>query len=239
MTDAELTELLASYRPSETASRIVQDARIVLLVGISGAGKNTLKRELLKDDLFYDFISHTTRQPRRNQGVMEQDGIDYYFIDAAEASRMLRAGEFIEAKKVHSNIYGTAIEGLSPSIESGKVAVNDVDVQGVEEYKAISPDVHAVFVLPPSFDEWNARRLARYGGGTLDPEDNRVRLESAKTELDFALTSGLFDFIVNDDVTAAADHVRALVNGDSLSAHQTEAEAVARSLRDSLWHSLT
>lgn len=238
MTDAELTELLASYRPSETASRIVRSARIVLLVGISGAGKNTLKQELLKDELFYDFISHTTRPPRSNLGVMEQDGVDYYFIDSAEAIRMLRAGEFIEAKKVHSNIYGTAIEGLAPSIESGKVAVNDVDVQGVEEYKAISPDVHAVFVLPPTFEEWNTRRLARYDGA-IDPEDNRVRLESAKAELDFALTSGLFDFIVNDDVVEAANHVRALVAGDKLTSHQAEAEAVARSLHDSLWHSLT
>ena len=233
MTDAELTQLLASYRPSEAASKIVRSASIVLLVGISGAGKNTLKRELLKDDAFYDFISHTTRQPRSNLGVMEKDGVDYYFIDHAEAARMIRAGEFIEAKKVHSNIYGTAIEGLAPSIESGKVAVNDVDVQGVEEYKAISPAVHAVFVLPPSFDEWNTRRLARYGD-TMDPEDNRVRLESAKTELDFALKSGLFDFIVNDDVSAAADHVRALVSGDKLTAHQSEAAAVARALYESL-----
>lgn len=238
MTDAELTELLASYRPSETASRIVRSAQIVLLVGISGAGKNTLKQELLKDELFYDFISYTTRQPRSNLGIMEKDGVDYHFIDSAEAVRMLRAGEFIEAKKVHSNIYGTAIEGLAPSIESGKVAVNDVDVQGVEEYKAISPAVHAVFLLPPSFEEWNIRRLARYDGD-IDPEDNRIRLESARTELDFALSSGLFDFIVNDDVAAAADHVRALVRGDTLSAHQSDAQAVARSLQQSLWHSLT
>jgi guanylate kinase len=233
MTDAELTELIASYRPSEAASTIVRSASIVLLVGITGAGKNTLKQELLKDDSFYDFISHTTRQPRSNLGVMEQDGIDYYFIDSSEAARMLRAGEFIEAKKVHSNVYGTAIEGLAPSVESGKVAVNDVDVQGVEEYKAISPAVHAVFVLPPSFDEWNTRRLARYGDA-IDPEDNKVRLESAKAELDFALSSGLFDFIVNDDVSSAADHVRALVSGRKLTAHQSEAEAVARSLYESL-----
>lgn len=238
MNEAELNNLLGSYTPSHEAAQIVNDANIVLLVGISGAGKNSLKQELLKDDLFYDFISHTTRQPRSNHGVLEQDGVDYFFIDTAEAARMLREGKFIEAKKVHLNIYGTAIEGLRPSVEAGKVAVNDVDVQGVEEYKAISKNVHAVFVLPPSFEEWNVRRMARYQG-EIDPDDNRARLESAKTEIDFALSSGLFDFVVNDDITRAADNIRALVKGDNLAAHHAEGEAVARSLQKSLWHSLT
>jgi guanylate kinase len=234
MTDAELTKLLSSYKPSDEAVRIVRNSTIILLVGISGAGKNTLKRELLRDDRFYDFISHTTRAPRSNQGVIEQHGVDYYFIDRDEAIRMLQAGEYIEAKKVHSNIYGTAIEGLSLSAESGKVAINDVDVQGVEEYKAISPTVHAVFVLPPSFEAWNQRRLARYSNGIIDPEDNAVRLASAKKELAYALSSNVFDFIVNDDVAVAADEVRALLDTQPGQKVDSEAKSIAQSMYDQL-----
>lgn len=238
MTDAEIDRLIASYKPSETATRIVRDASIVLLVGITGAGKNTLKQVLLRDGTFYDFISHTTRPPRSNQGVMEQDGVNYHFIDLATAKAMLERGDFIEAKRVHANVYGTAVEGLLQSVRAGLTAVNDVDVQGVEEYKVMSPDVHAVFILPPSFDEWNRRRLARYDG-QIDPEDNRVRLESAKKELDFALSSGLFEFIVNDDVERAADCVRAIVRGTQADTERESAHAVAMKLRDDLWHSLT
>ena len=230
MTDAELTSLLASYRPSEAALRTVRGAKVVLLVGITGAGKNTLKRELLKDETFYDFISHTTRQPRSNLGIMERDGVDYFFIDTTEAVRMINAGEFIEAKKVHSNVYGTAVEGLAPSIEQNRVAVNDVDVQGVDEYKALSPDVHAIFILPPSFEEWNRRRLKRYDGVAIDPEDNRVRLESAKAELDFALNKGYFEFVINDDVQVAADTVKAIVNAKSDGHDADEAELLAREI---------
>ncbi|MES2876686.1 MAG: hypothetical protein V4678_04430 [Patescibacteria group bacterium] len=233
MTDAEILKLLASYRPSETAARTVRGAKIVLLVGITGAGKNTLKRELMKDDSFYDFISHTTRQPRSNQGVLERDGVDYFFIDIHEAARMLQAGEYIEAKKVHSNIYGTTITGLSPSVESGRVAVNDVDVQGVEEYKSLSPDVHAVFVLPPSYEEWERRRLARYDG-VIDPQDNATRLESAHKELEFALTKGFFDFVINDDVVAAANQVRRIVEHTNDDASRARAESVARQLHEAL-----
>jgi guanylate kinase len=233
MTDEELGKLLESYRPSDTAVQTVRQAKIVLLVGITGAGKNTLKRELLKDEAFYDFISHTTRPPRSNHGVMEQDGKDYFFIDTDEAVRMLTAGEYIEAKKVHSNIYGTAIEGLRPSVESDRIAVNDIDVQGVDEYKAMSPDVHAIFLLPPSLAEWHRRRLARYGGD-IDEEDNRVRLESARMELEFALGKGYFDFLVNDDVVQVAAEVRRIVDGNKdVSAHNS-AESLARALSEEL-----
>lgn len=238
MTDAEVDQLLASYRPNEIARHMVRDASIVLLVGITGAGKNTLKHELLKDKVYFDYISHTTRPPRSNAGVMERDGVNYHFIDIATAIDMIKRGEFIEAKRVHSNIYGTAVEGLRPSVEAGRVAVNDVDVQGVEEYKAISSGVHAVFILPPSFDEWNRRRLARYEG-VIDAADNRIRLQSAMSELDFALASGLFDFIVNDDVSHAAECVKQIVEHGQAAMDRKKAIAVARQLRDDLWHSLT
>lgn len=233
MTDAEMTDLLASYRPSDQATQTVRAAKIVLLVGITGAGKNTLKNELLKDDEFYDFISHTTRAPRSNEGVMEQHGVDYFFIDEAEALRMLKDGEYIEAKRVHSNIYGTAIKGLEPSVESGKVAVNDVDVQGVDEYKAISSDVHAIFILPPSFEEWNRRRLARYGG-QIDEEDNQTRMTSAMTEIEYALNKGYYDFVVNDDVAQAVEAVKEIVAGKKNESGRAEAEVLARTLHQQL-----
>jgi len=130
-------------------------------------------------------------------------------------------------------VYGTAIEGLKPSVESNRIAVNDIDVQGVDEYKAMSPNVHAVFLLPPSIDEWNKRRLARYGGG-IDAEDNRVRLESAKMELEFALSKGYFDFLVNNDVTQAAEEIKHIVAGTKDIAAHKEAEALAHSLYEEL-----
>lgn len=42
------------------------------------------------------------------------------------------------------------------------IAVTDVDVQGVDEYKNISSSVKAVFVLPPSYEEWISRLKNRY-----------------------------------------------------------------------------
>src|SRR5262245_46700213 len=100
-TDSEenISALLASYHPSSLAKEVIMQAPPVLLVGISGAGKDTIKKALLKTGRYFDFISYTTRQPRVNHGVPEKDGVDYHFIDLPEAKRMLYAGEFIEAKE--------------------------------------------------------------------------------------------------------------------------------------------
>jgi guanylate kinase len=233
MAEADLSNLLKNYQPSESAKTIVRKAKIVLLVGISGAGKNTLKRELLKDESYYDFISHTTRPPRINSGIPEKDGIDYYFIDTSEAIRMLEAGEYIEAKKVHSNVYGTTVKGLARSVESDKVAVNDVDVQGVDEYKSIASSVHAVFVLPPSYEEWERRRIARYEG-KIDPDDNSTRLKSAMNELNFALAKGYFEFIINDDLQTAVDQVHAIVAGTGDTRDHMRGKELAKQFLDRL-----
>ena len=115
----------------------------MLLVGISGAGKDTVKRCLLEDNEFADIVSYTTRQPRQNAGVLETPGVDYHFIDEAAAVNMLENHEFIEAKFVHGTVYGTGAKEIQAIAEAGKIAVTDIDVQGVSEYKKLSGDVVA------------------------------------------------------------------------------------------------
>ena len=67
-----LADLVANYQPPERAVEVIRHAKITLLVGISGAGKDTIKRALLEDPSFHDIVSHTTRKPRANEGVLEQ-----------------------------------------------------------------------------------------------------------------------------------------------------------------------
>lgn len=211
--EEKLNKLLKDYKPSKLAINTVRSAKLLLLVGISGVGKDTLKQHLLAQSGFYNFISYTTRSPRSNHGVMEKDGEDYYFITNEEALRLLEAGEFIEAKRYSGNIYGTGIEGLHQSVETGQVAVNDVEVQGVDEYKTISSDVKAIFILPPSYEEWQRRWLKRYHGGVVDPKDINLRHETAKSELEFAIEKGYYEFVINDDVEDTVARIQSIVQG--------------------------
>ena len=137
----DLARKIAAYQPNGGVRQLVADTKFVLLVGISGAGKDTTKQRLLQDPEFADIVSYTTRPPRQNAGVQERDGVDYHFIDEAAAVNMLENHEFIEAKFVHGTVYGTGAKEIQAIAEAGKIAVTDIDVQGVSEYKKLSGDV--------------------------------------------------------------------------------------------------
>ena len=111
------------------------------------AGKDTTKQRLLQDPEFADIVSYTTRPPRQNAGVMETPGVDYHFIDEAMAVKMLENHEFIEAKFVHGTVYGTGAKEIQAIAEAGKIAVTDIDAQGVSEYKKLSGDVVARWLM--------------------------------------------------------------------------------------------
>jgi guanylate kinase len=159
--DDRLEQLITNYRISPEGIELVRSTPVVLLVGVSGAGKDTIKHRLLETGKYHHIISHTTRSPRQNGDTMEQDGIDYHFIDKEQAVRMLENHEFVEAKFVHGNAYGTSIAEIQKAKDDGKVAITDLDVQGVAEYKEISQNVIAEFILPPNYEEWQRRLHTR------------------------------------------------------------------------------
>ena len=208
--ELQLRELVENYKVSQEAKDIVAQTPIVLLVGISGAGKDTIKHRLLETGSYHHIVSHTTRAPRENAGVRERDGVDYYFISKEEAARMLREDAFIEAKTYSGNLYGTSVAEIVHANQEGKIAITDMEVQGVAEYKAISPKVIAEFILPPNFEEWQRRLHSRYGDQGADPADITKRMDTAIVELKEALQQAYYHFIVNEvleDAVSAADKI--------------------------------
>ena len=198
-----LEQLIETYQPSDATIEVVRTTKIALLVGISGAGKDTIKRALLMHGDYRDIVSHTTRAPRSNNGVMEVADVDYHFIDAATAQQMLERQEFVEAKYVHGTVYGTSVGELRRSHDEGKIAVTDVDVQGVAEYKELSHDVVALFILPPNYTTWRQRLRARYESDDAFDAEWPKRRDSAIDELTHALEVPYYHFIVNDDLNEA------------------------------------
>jgi guanylate kinase len=186
----------------------------VLFRSISGAGKGTIRKKLFESGDYINFISHTTRSPRENNGVMEQNGVEYYFISIETAIDMLQRGDFIEAKSYSGNVYGTTTTELKKAKASGKIALNDVEIQGVAEYLKIAPSVKVIFIVPPSHEAWLARLVARYEG-EINHDDLNRRLETAKQELQVALADTRFSFIINDDLGQAVQDVENIVKHGS------------------------
>lgn len=195
----ELKQKLVNYTPSQTAIDLIRSTKILFLVGPTGAGKDTVKTALLKTGQYHHVISHTTRAPRLNHGELERDGVNYHFIDQSTALDMVNDHEFIEAKLVHgTHIYGTSLNEIRLAHNEHKIAVTDIEVQGVREYKAIDPNVTAVFLLPPDFNTWQTRLAKRYGQETNHSSEYKVRLQTALTELEEVLTTDYYQVIVND-----------------------------------------
>lgn len=223
--EAHLQQLVDTYKISPEAIELVRNTQIVLLVGVSGAGKDTIKHRLLQTGNYHHIVSHTTRQPRENGGVMERDGADYHFITKEKAASMLENGEFVEAKKYGDNLYGTSVAEIRQAHDEGKIAITDLEVQGVAEYKALSPKVIAQFVLPPDYKEWQRRLYARYGTGGANPEDIAKRMRTAIAELEEALRQPYYHFVVNENLEEALKVV------DKIAHHHDEFTIVDRSFR--------
>lgn len=230
-----LETLIDNYRPNNQAIDLIKRTKIVLLVGISGAGKDTIKRQLLQDDQFRDIVSYTTRSPRRNLGIFEQNGLDYHFIDHETAIDMLENHQFIEAKFVHGTVYGTGVREIQEIQNQGKVAITDIDVQGVVEYKDLSQNVVAIFILPPNYDEWRRRLSERYVTAAEFEAEWPKRFDSAIKELTSALEMPYYHFVINQDLTEAARVVKEIaLKPDVYNRKDDEARLAARDLLEQI-----
>jgi len=228
--DQALQQALVGYQPSQATIDLVKRTKVLFLVGPTGAGKDSLKDALLAGDGYYHLISHTTRPPRINQGVREQDGREYHFIDQGQALEMLDDRAFVEAKVYSGNLYGTSAAEIQAAHDADKVAVTDIEVQGVAEYKAIDPNIMAVFLLPPDFETWQQRLQRRYGD-VVDAADMQQRLETALEEIDQLLNTDHYFAMVNATLDNAVTEITLITDTHS---HDPALEAEAREVAKKL-----
>jgi guanylate kinase len=182
-----------------------QRGKCVILSAPSGAGKTTIVKHLLAQDLKLTFsVSATTRPPRNG----EIHGRDYYFISEDEFKGNIAAGEFVEWEEVYpGRFYGTYRSEVERIWAEGHHAIFDIDVIGGLDLKEIyQTRALAIFVSPPSVEALERRLRDR---GTEDDGTLKVRVEKAVHELSFA---DRFDAtIVNDDLEAACAEAVSLV----------------------------
>ena len=167
--------------------------KVIIFSAPSGAGKSTVVNHLLGLHPEFEFsISATSRPPRGS----EQDGVEYYFIDAERFRELIAEDAFIEYEEVYEDrFYGTLKSEVELIWAKGHVIIFDVDVKGGVSLKEYFGDqALSVLIVPPSFEVLESRLRGR---GTDSEEAIRERLAKAAWELEFA--TGKFDVeLVND-----------------------------------------
>ncbi|MBE9004958.1 guanylate kinase [Fortiea sp. LEGE XX443] len=190
---------------SATTKECSPTGKLIVLTGPSGVGKGTLMRSLLQrhPQLYYS-VSVTTRSPRPG----EINGKNYYFINRSKFEQLVAQGEFLEWAEFAGNYYGTPREAVLNQIQSGKLVVLEIELEGARQIRASFPNALSIFILPPSFDELEKRIRGR---GQDAEEAIARRLCRAKAEIEAA---DEFDLqIVNDDFETAVEAIEAVLFG--------------------------
>ena len=102
---------------------------LVILSGVAGAGKDTIKKELIKRMENVESLPSYTSRPMREGDV---EGGTYHFVSKEEFEKMIENKEFYEFDIHHNHYYGTSRKLLNDKIKSGKIIVKDIDVNGTE-----------------------------------------------------------------------------------------------------------
>ncbi|XP_063357588.1 guanylate kinase isoform X2 [Cydia amplana] len=181
--------------------------RPLVLCGPSGSGKSTLLKRLLKEfpDKFGFSVSHTTRGPRPG----EKNGVHYHFTTKDDMLAAIEKGEFLETATFSGNIYGTSKRAVEDVRRTGKICVLDIEIEGVKQVKRSDFDPLLVFVMPPSIGELE-RRLR--GRNTESDEALKLRLETARKEIEFGQEAGNFHIIImNDNLNKAYSELREFI----------------------------
>ena len=174
-------------------------SKLIIFSAPSGAGKSTIVRYMLAQDLNLQFsISATSRLPRGE----EKNGVEYFFLTPQEFKEQIANGNFLEYEEVYPDkFYGTLKSEVERILAEGKNVVFDIDCIGGLNVKKIYGDrALSIFVMPPSIQALRERLEKR---GTDAPHVIEKRLAKAEYEMSFAPQ---FDLVVlNDDFDKAKE----------------------------------
>jgi len=124
------------------------DGKCIIISAPSGAGKTSIVRYLLEQDLGLAFsVSATNRKPRVN----EESGTDYHFLSTQEFEERINRDEFVEWEEVYEGqYYGTLRSEVEQIWAEDKHVIFDVDVVGGLNLKRFFKEkALAVFVQAP------------------------------------------------------------------------------------------
>jgi guanylate kinase len=175
---------------------------LLIISGPSGVGKTTICKRLAGRLDALLSVSATTR-PRRDNEI---DGQDYHFLSREEFDRRLKDGEFLEHAEVYGgNCYGTLAAPVLQALESGRVVILEIEIEGTLQVLRRFPEALGVYVLPPTAGDLRDRLVGRKKDSA---EAIRERLSKADGEIRYAQESGAYPcFVINADIDETVDAI--------------------------------
>ena len=182
---------------------------LVILSGVSGAGKDTIKNEIIKrmDDVI-SLPSFTSRNPRPG----EEEGVQYHFISKDEFKDKIKNGEFYEYDIHHENYYGTSKKLMNEKINGGKIILKDIEVNGTENLiKLLKNETKLVTIFLKVTKEELKNRLIHRGDNLSEAE---MELRLSRLEYEESKTF-LYDYVIkNDDLEKTVQIIMTIIENE-------------------------
>ncbi|MCI1245150.1 MAG: guanylate kinase [Bacilli bacterium] len=179
---------------------------LIIISGPSGVGKGTIRQAVMKDpslNLWYS-VSLTTREQRPG----EVDGREYFFVSEKEFADNLKRGNLLEHACFVGHHYGTPLDKAEEKRLEGRNVILEIEVNGTLQVldRLKDQDVVSIFLMPPSFQDLEARIRGRCTEGEKCIEE---RLKKAKKEMGM---SAHYKYVVtNDSVERAASEIQGII----------------------------
>lgn len=198
-----LVKKVSQYTMPPAAFELLGKHEPLILVGTTGAGKNTIAKYIEQNSNWRQMVSTTTRPPREG----ELNGKDYWFVSEKDMEAFLDNHGMIEVKQLHNQqVSGTSIAAFRSVIESGHKPILLIDIHGTLEIAKHVENLRPFFILPPSFDEWTQRLEER---GPMSHVEKSRRFRSAIDELGIALRSEKILFVINREISQVGQEILA------------------------------
>ena len=179
--------------PVTLAANEIAEGKVEICSGVAGAGKDTIKKELIKRMDNVESLPSYTSRPMRNGDV---EGGTYIFVSKEKFEEMIENGDFYEYDVHHDNYYGTSKKLLNEKINNGKIIVKDIDVNGTEHLKdLLKADTKVVTIFLRVSKEELERRLQE----RIDkPSPAEIRLRLSRFEYEESRIN-LYDYVLKND----------------------------------------
>ena len=182
---------------------------LVIISGVAGAGKDTIKKELIKRMNNVVSLPSYTSRPMREGDVV---GETYHFVSKKEFEEMIENDEFYEYDIHHNHYYGTSKKLLNEIIGQGKVIVKDIDVNGTENLiNLLGKDtkIITIFLRVPK-EELRRRLVDRIDKPS--PEEVMLRLNRFDYE---ESRIGLYDYVIkNNDLEKTVQIIKTIIENE-------------------------
>ena len=166
---------------------------LVILSGVSGAGKDTIKKELIKREENIVTIPSITDRPIRDGEV---EGGTYHFVSTEEFEKKIENNELYEYNVHHNHYYGTSKRIFNEKVKEGKIIVKDIDVNGTENLvKLLEKDMKVVTIFLRVPKEELERRLKN----RIDkPSPKEIKLRLNRFDYEESRIN-LYDYVLKND----------------------------------------